>query len=68
MTDDFDGPFEGWLVGWTDCAGAAPVAYALWVRGESFAAIRRFRLEAARRLLTRIGAFPRHGALPHDAS
>jgi beta-lactamase class D len=59
VTDDFDGPFEGWLVGWTDCAGAAPVAYALWVRGESFGAIRRFRQTAATQLLTRIGAF--HG-------
>lgn len=56
VTADFDGAFEGWLVGWAECRSAQPVAYALWVRGESFAAIRRFRQEAAVTLLTRIGA------------
>jgi beta-lactamase class D len=54
--DDFDGPFEGWLVGWAQCGEAAPTVYALWTRGESFAAIRDFRRRAAEALLRRAGA------------
>ena len=55
--EDFDGPFEGWLVGWTRCGEAPPTVFALWVRGPSFGAIRIFRQEAATELLQRIGAF-----------
>jgi len=56
--EDFDGPFEGWLVGWSRCAERAPTVFALWTRGESYLAIRDFRREAAVALLRRIGAFP----------
>lgn len=55
--DDFDGPFEGWLVGWSQCGNAAPTVFALWTRAASFSAIRHFRQEAAVALLTCIGAF-----------
>ncbi|NHA15764.1 class D beta-lactamase [Thioalkalivibrio sp. XN279] len=55
---DMDGPFEGWLVGWVDCAGTAPVAYALFVRGPSYASIAQFRGGMARSFLRRVGAWP----------
>lgn len=55
--EDFDGPFEGWLVGWSQCGEAAPTVYALWTRGSSFGAIRDFRQEAAIRMLQHIGAW-----------
>lgn len=54
--EGFDGPFEGWLVGWSECGGAAPTVFALWTRGSSFAAIRDFRQQAAIRMLRHIGA------------
>jgi beta-lactamase class D len=56
VSADLDGPFEGWLVGWSECEAERPVAYALWVRGESFAAIRDFRQDAVTSLLEQIGA------------
>lgn len=57
--EDFDGPFEGWLVGWSQCGDAAPTVFALWTRGTSFGAIRLFRQQAATRMLQHIGAFQR---------
>lgn len=54
--EDFDGPFEGWLVGWSQCGEAAPTVFALWTRGSSFAAIRDFRQQAAIGMLQHIGA------------
>jgi beta-lactamase class D len=55
---DMDGPFAGWLVGWVERPDAAPVAYALYVRGSSFDSIAAFRGEMARSFLHRIGAWP----------
>jgi beta-lactamase class D len=55
---DMDGPFAGWLVGWVERPDAAPVAYALYVRGPRFEAIAAFRGEMARSFLRRIGAWP----------
>jgi beta-lactamase class D len=55
---DMDGPFAGWLVGWVERPDAAPVAYALYVRGPRFESIRAFRGEMARDFLGRIGAWP----------
>ena len=55
---DMDGPFEGWLVGWVDCAETAPVVFALFVRGPSYASIARFRGEMSRSFLRRIGVWP----------
>lgn len=57
--EDFDGPFEGWLVGWAQCGEAGPTVFALWTRGPSFGAIRDFRKQAAVRMLQHIGAYPR---------
>lgn len=54
-TPDF---FEGWLVGWVECADAAPVTYALFVRGPSYASIAQFRGTMARSFLHRAGAWP----------
>jgi beta-lactamase class D len=56
--DEFDGDFEGWLVGWVDRPNAAPVVYALYVHGDSYAAIESFRGEMSVRLLRAIGALP----------
>jgi beta-lactamase class D len=55
---NMDGPFAGWLVGWVERPDAAPVAYALYVRGPSFDSIAAFRGEMARSFLHRIGAWP----------
>ena len=56
--DEFDGDFEGWLVGWVERPNAAPVVYALYVHGESYAAIESFRREMSERFLRAIGALP----------
>lgn len=58
---DMDGPFAGWLVGWVERPDAAPVAYALYVRGPRFEAIAAFRGQMARSFLRRIGAWPGDG-------
>jgi beta-lactamase class D len=55
---NMDGPFAGWLVGWVERPDAAPVAYALYVRGSSFDSIAAFRGEMARSFLRRTGAWP----------
>jgi len=55
--ENFDGPFEGWLVGWVECGEHPATVFALWTRGPCFNAIRTFRQEAAITLLTQIGAF-----------
>ena len=56
--DNMNGPFEGWLVGWVDCAETAPVVFALFLRGPSYASIARFRREMSRSFLRHIGAWP----------
>jgi beta-lactamase class D len=56
--DDLHGPFAGWLVGWVERPDAAPVAYALFVRGPNFESIAAFRGEMTRNFLRRIGAWP----------
>lgn len=53
---DFDGEFEGWLVGWVSRPAAAPVVYALYVRGPDFGSIRDFRREMSISFLREIGA------------
>ena len=58
-TEDFDGPFRGWLVGWVERPDGAPVVYALYVAGPDWGSIARFRREAAERLLADTGAWPR---------
>lgn len=55
---DFDGPFEGWLVGYVRRPNAAPISYALYASGPSYSAIRDFRPQFAQRLLQDIGAWP----------
>ncbi len=58
---NMDGPFAGWLVGWVERPGAAPVAYALYVSGPSFESIAAFRGVMTRNFLRRIGAWPGDG-------
>ncbi len=55
--EDFDGLFEGWLVGWVSCDKRAPIVFALWTQGPSFSVIQQFRQQAAMVLLDRIHAF-----------
>lgn len=63
-TENFDGPFNGWLVGWVRCPDQAPTVFALWTHGPSFAAISRFRQQAAVALLQRTGAFDHQQETP----
>ncbi len=55
---NFDGPFRGWLVGWVDRPGRAPVVYALFATAPDWASIARFRRVTAEALLTDAGAWP----------
>ena len=55
---DWSGPFRGWLVGWVERPDQAPVVYALFVEGPSFASIRTFRKELAIRLLQQAQRWP----------
>jgi len=62
--DNFDGPFEGWLIGWVRCPNQSPTVFALWTHGPSFTAINRFRQQAAVALLQRTGAFDHQQETP----
>jgi beta-lactamase class D len=53
--DDFDGAFEGWLVGWVRRPENAPLVFALYVRGPNFGSIRDFRRQMSIRILQAIG-------------
>ncbi|QPH53169.1 class D beta-lactamase [Pontivivens ytuae] len=48
------GPFGGWYVGWQVREGAAPLAFALYMEAESFAALRDLRRDLAVTLLEAI--------------
>jgi beta-lactamase class D len=54
--DDFDGAFEGWLVGWVRRPENAPLVFALYVSGPNFGSIRDFRRQMSIRFLQAIGA------------
>ncbi|MEE4296209.1 MAG: penicillin-binding transpeptidase domain-containing protein, partial [Wenzhouxiangella sp.] len=56
--NDFDGEFEGWLVGWVERNGAGPVAYALYVRGGDYPSIAGFRKEMSVGFLRSAGVLP----------
>ena len=56
--NNFSGPFEGWLVGWLERPNSKPVLYALWTRGESYQAIRRYRQETTLAFLEQLGFLP----------
>ena len=51
LENDFDGPFEGWLVGWVERPDSQPFVYALVTVGPSFASISAFRREMSETLL-----------------
>ncbi len=55
---DFDGAFEGWLVGWVERPASRPVVYALFVEGPSFQSIAEFRIEMTLGMLRVVGALP----------
>lgn len=57
---DIDGPFEGWFVGWIERFETPTVAFALYVLGPSYSAIRKARLEMALSLLVASGHLPDH--------
>jgi beta-lactamase class D len=58
VPNDFDGAFEGWLVGWVERPDATAVAFALYVKGPSFDSIGGFRYQMSARFLRAIGALP----------
>jgi beta-lactamase class D len=55
---EFDGAFEGWLVGWVEKPDAGTVAFALYVSGPSFESIGGFRYQMSAQFLRAIGALP----------
>lgn len=56
--DDFDGPFEGWFVGWLERPKGAPVVFALWTQGRSFQEIKTYRMDACLEVLRQLGYLP----------
>lgn len=54
----FDGPFEGWLVGYVKRSSKSPWVYALYVQGPDYSSIRLFRQQMSETLLTAVGAWP----------
>jgi beta-lactamase class D len=56
--EDFDGDFEGWLVGWVERPQSKGVVYALHVRGSSYAAIDSFRGQMSAQFLRVLKALP----------
>ncbi|MBM7067724.1 class D beta-lactamase [Actibacterium sp. 188UL27-1] len=55
---NFDGPFEGWYVGWVALPDHPPTVFALHVRGDSFAEIRAFRKDFTVTLLDQCNSVP----------
>jgi beta-lactamase class D len=53
--NDFDGPFEGWFVGWLERPNARPVVFAAWAQAPSYGLLKDFRQEVAERMLERMG-------------
>ncbi len=58
LEEGFDGPFDGWLVGFVARGTGKPVVYALYVYGPSYDSIRTFRRDFAVTLLTHIDVLP----------
>lgn len=57
---DFEGRFEGWLVGWVDKPDSDSVVFALYVNGSSFESIGVFRYQMSARFLRAINALPQN--------
>lgn len=57
-SNDFEGEFDGWFVGWLERPGAEPVLFALWTRGSSYSAVKDYRRKATEQLLTQLGYLP----------
>jgi beta-lactamase class D len=57
---DFEGRFEGWLVGWVDKPDADSVVFALYVNGSSFESIGAFRYQMSARFLRAMSALPQN--------
>lgn len=57
---DFEGRFEGWLVGWVDKPDADSVVFALYVNGSSFESIGAFRYQMSAQFLRAMNALPRN--------
>lgn len=60
----YDGPFEGWLVGWLERPGRKSVVFAVWASAPNFEALKAFRQETAERLLRRCGAVVKEETSP----
>lgn len=57
---DFSGSFEGWYVGYIRNGQGAPlVAFATYVRSDSYSALRTYRESASRHMLSELGYLPR---------
>ena len=58
MSDRFDGPFEGWFVGWVEQDDMPKATFALHVKGPDHRSIRTARQAIAERLLKAAGHLP----------
>ncbi len=58
VADQFDGPFEGWYVGWLERPEGAPVVFAVWAQAESYSELRAYRRQAAEAILAGRGYLP----------
>lgn len=57
---DFDGPFEGWYVGYVRDKDAKPVAaFALYARAKGYAGLRSLRRDMSVQMLQHLGLWPR---------
>ena len=55
---NFQGPFDGWFVGWVERPDQNPLVYALYMRGKGFKSIQKIRRDLSQDLLMKIGALP----------
>ena len=58
VTDDFDGPLDGWLVGWIGRPDQSLVTFALFVEAPDYGSIRSFRKDISLHFLQQAGFWP----------
>lgn len=56
--NDFEGPFEGWYVGWLERPDQRPVLFALWTSGANYRSIKNYRRDRVEHVLEQAGYLP----------
>lgn len=54
VLNQFDGAFEGWLVGYVKREGKKPLVYALYAKGKTYQEIAKFRQQMSERILQKL--------------